>query len=87
MYLLCVRGNFAKGRIGELNFITYILRFGPTSEFIASSSSAFYSADFDCFDFRGVGFERSSDFRSGSDSSSCASVDCALLAGRPLFFG
>jgi hypothetical protein len=23
MYLFCVRGNFAKGRIGELNFNVY----------------------------------------------------------------
>jgi hypothetical protein len=62
------------------------LRFGPTSEFIASSSSAFYSADLDFFVCRG-GFETSSDFSSEEDNFSGASVDCAILEGRPFFFG
>ena len=31
MYLLWVSGNLAYGKIGELNFITYILLRGPTS--------------------------------------------------------
>jgi hypothetical protein len=43
MYLLWVRGNLANGRMGELNFITYIFLKGPTSVFVESISSARWS--------------------------------------------
>ena len=86
MYLLWVRGNLAKGRIGELNFITYILRLGPTSELIASISSAFYSADLVCLVLR-VGLMISSGFCSRAETFSGVSVDWAAFAGRPRFFG
>jgi hypothetical protein len=39
IYLFWVRGNFVKGRMGELNFITYILRRGPMS--VEGSFSSF----------------------------------------------
>ena len=83
MYLLCVKGNFANGRIGELNFITYILRLTPTSVLMVLVSSAFYSLDFDRFTFpAGLG----SDSTFSSIFSAC-SLDWAVFDGLPLFFG